>query len=60
MQIEELNDQDQTGFEFTAEDIKILDERRQKRLNGESVTWNWQQAKEIIAEKKPLSKRRKT
>jgi hypothetical protein len=60
MQIEELNDQDQTGFEFTAEDIKILDERRQKRLSGESATWNWRKAKKIIVGKKPISNRRKT
>ncbi|MDB5124192.1 MAG: hypothetical protein JWP94_2321 [Mucilaginibacter sp.] len=55
MQIEELNDQDQTGFEFTAEDIKILDERRQKRLSRESAIYSWKEAKNIIAGKKDVT-----
>jgi hypothetical protein len=35
-------------FEFTSEDIKEFDDRRKKRLNSESVTYQWEQAKKII------------
>jgi len=33
---------------FKAEDIKAFDERREKRLSGESKTYNWKEAKQII------------
>ena len=49
----EYNDND-FEYEFTAEDIKAFDERRNKRLNGESKTYSWQDAKEIITGKKVL------
>ncbi len=48
----EYNDDDDLAYEFTAEDIKVMDERRQKRLNGESKGYTWQEAKAIIAGKK--------
>ncbi len=45
----EYNDDDE--YEFTDADIKLFDERREKRLNGESKTYSWQQAKDIITGK---------
>jgi hypothetical protein len=45
----EYNEDD--DIEFTTEDIKILDERRQKRLNGESATQTWNEVKKAIINK---------
>jgi hypothetical protein len=38
----EYNDDDDFEYEFTAEDIQLFDERRKKRLLGESNTYSWQ------------------
>ena len=48
----EYNDEDDFDYEFTDADIKVFDERREKRLSGESSTYSWQEAKEIITGKK--------
>jgi len=45
----EYNDDD-FEYEFV-EDIKILDERRQKRLSGESTTHSWDEVKKAITNK---------
>ena len=37
---------------FSKEDIAMFEERRNKRLNGESKVYNWQEAKAIITGKK--------
>ena len=50
----EYNDEDDFDYEFTDADIKVFDERREKRLSGESSTHSWQEAKEIITGKKIL------
>jgi hypothetical protein len=50
----EYNEDEIFEFEFTAEDIKILDERRAKRLSGESSLYSWQEAKDIITGKKTM------
>jgi len=50
----EYNDEDDFEYEFTEEDIKLFDERRAKRLSGESKTYSWQEAKEIITGKKQM------
>lgn len=50
----EYNDDEDLEFEFTTEDIKLLDERRAKRLNGESSLHSWQEAKDIISGKKTI------
>jgi len=47
----EYNDEDDFDYEFTSDDIKIFDERRQKRLNGESKTYSWNEAKKMITRK---------
>ncbi len=49
----EYNDDD-IEYAFTDEDIKIFDKRRDKRLKGESNTYNWQEAKNIITGKKSV------
>jgi hypothetical protein len=46
----EYNEDDDFEYEFT-EDIKILDERRQKRLSGESTTHTWEEVKKAITNK---------
>ncbi|HEY5327436.1 MAG TPA: hypothetical protein VIJ27_10590 [Mucilaginibacter sp.] len=50
----EYNDDDDFEYEFTAEDIKEFDERRGKRLKGESNTYSWPEAKDIITGKRLL------
>lgn len=42
---------DQIEDEFTEEDLQEFEDRRKKRLNGESKTYNWQQAKQMITGK---------
>jgi len=44
----EYNEDEDYDFGFSADDIRQLDERREKRLSGESKTYIWQEAKEII------------
>lgn len=50
----EYNGEDDFEYEFTDADIKAFDERRKKRLKGESDTYSWQEAKDIITKKKTL------
>jgi len=50
----EYNADDDFEFEFTAEDIKVFDERSAKRLSGESSIHRWQDAKDIITGKKTM------
>ena len=53
MQKAKFNEDDNPGYNFTAEDIKVFDERRKKRLSGESKTYSWQEAKKIITQQQP-------
>ena len=50
----EYNEDDDFEYEFTTEDIKIFDERRKKRLSGESKTYSWQETKDIITGKQSI------
>lgn len=50
----EYNEDDDVDLVFTDEDIKLFDERREKRLKGESKTFGWQEAKEMITRQKPI------
>jgi hypothetical protein len=52
MHMDEFNSDDHFKYQFTPEDVKLFDERREKRLSGESLTYNWNEAKEIITKKK--------
>ena len=50
----EYNEDEDLEYEFSADDIKLFDERRERRLSGESRTCNWQDAKDIITGKTAL------
>lgn len=41
-------------FVFTEEQLQILDAERENHLNGNSKSYSWQEAKEIIRGKQPL------
>ncbi len=44
--------EDDLNYSFSAEEIASFEERRNKRLSGESKTYNWEDAKAIITGKK--------
>ena len=46
----EYNEEDENGIDafFTADDIKLFEERREKRIAGESKTYSWDEAKTFI------------
>ena len=48
----EYNEEEDFEYELSDEQIKNLQERTAKRLNGESKTHNWEEAKSIIIGKK--------
>ena len=48
----EYNEEDDFEYQFTDEEIKELEDRRAKRLSGESKTYGWQEAKDMITGKK--------
>ena len=48
----EYNEEDDFEYEFSEEEIKLFEQRRAKRLSGESKTYNWQDAKDMITGKK--------
>lgn len=48
----EYNNDDDFEYEFSEKEIEIFEERRLKRLNGDSKTFNWEEAKEMITGKK--------
>jgi len=47
----EYNEDDDLEYEFTKADIDEFDARRQRRLHGESKTYSWGEAKNIITGK---------
>ena len=51
----EYNGDEEADYQFTDADIKIFDDRREKRLNGESATYSWDEAKEMITGKKTFN-----
>jgi hypothetical protein len=50
----EYTDEDDFEYDFTAEDIEVLDKYREKRLNGENKTYSWEDARNIITGKKSM------
>lgn len=50
----EYNEEDDFEYQFTEEEIKLFEERSAKRHSGESKTYNWKDAKEIITGKKKM------
>jgi len=53
MEQEKPGENDDYDFEMTEEDIKELDERRRKRLSGESKPYTWEEAKALLKKPKP-------
>ena len=49
----EYNDEydDSSEYSFSEKDMHIFEERRKKRLSGESKTYSWEEAKKIITGK---------
>lgn len=45
------NDEDDFEFEFSAGEILEFEERRVKRINGQSKIYDWEEAKKIITGK---------
>ena len=41
-------EEEEEDFFFSANDILLFDERREKRMAGESKTYNWNEAKTFI------------
>lgn len=50
----EYNEDDDSAYDFSEEEIKRFDERRSKRLSGESRTYNREEAKEMITGKSQI------
>jgi hypothetical protein len=50
----EYNEDDDFEYQFTEDEIKLFEERSAKRLSGESKTYSWKDAKEIITGKKKM------
>lgn len=50
----EYSDDDDFEYEFTDEELQQFEQRRQKRLSGESKTYSWKETKDIIAGKKKM------
>ena len=50
----QYSEDDDAEYTFNEEDIKLFDERRSKRLSGQSSTYSWPEAKEMITGKKPM------
>lgn len=48
----EYNEEDDFEYVFSEHEIKLFEERRAKRLSGESKSYSWPEAKEIIIGKK--------
>ena len=50
----EYNDEDSFEYEFSQEDIEDFEQRKAKRISGESKTYNWKEARETISGKKNI------
>jgi len=50
----EYSDEDDFEYQFTDEEIKLFEERTAKRHSGESKTYSWKDAKEIITGKRKM------
>lgn len=50
----ENNEEDDFEYEFTDEEIKVFEQRKLKRINGESKTYSWKEAKDVVTGKREL------
>ena len=48
----EYNNEDDFEYEFSEEEIKFFEQRKAKRESGESTTFTWDKAKELITSKR--------
>jgi len=53
-QTKEYNEEDDFDYQFSDEELKLFEERTAKRHSGESKTYSWKDAKDIIAGKKKM------
>jgi hypothetical protein len=51
----EYNDEDDAEYEFSEKEMAAFEERRAKRLSGESKTYSWEEAKEMITGKREMA-----
>ena len=47
----EYNDEDDFEYEFSQQELQEIELRRAKRISGESKTYRWKEAKEMITGK---------
>jgi hypothetical protein len=50
----EYNDEDDFEYEFSETELDDFEKRRSKRISGESKTYSWKEAKEMITGKKDI------
>lgn len=50
----EYTGEDDVEYEFSDEEIKLFEDRRAKRLSGESKTYSWEEAKKLITGKNKI------
>lgn len=50
----EYNDDDDFEYEFSEEELEMFEQRRKKRLSGESKTYRRKEANDIITGKKKM------
>jgi hypothetical protein len=50
----EYNEEDDFEYQFSDEELKLFEERTVKRHSGESKTYSWKDAKDIITGKKKM------
>ena len=48
----EYNNEDDADYEFSEDELMIFEQRRISRLNGESKTYSWEEAKDMVTGKK--------
>jgi hypothetical protein len=50
----EYNDEDDFEYEFSDEELRDFEQRKAKRRSGESKTYSWEDAKDIITGNKKM------
>lgn len=50
----EYNDEDDFEYEFSDEELRVFEQRKAKRVSGESKTYSWEEAKDIITGKEKM------
>jgi len=50
----EYNEEDDFEYVFSQQEMQLFEERRARRLSGESKSYSWPEAKDIITGKKKI------